>query len=729
VDPFESRRSALGRDRRLGFAARIGGSRLSSRDRDRGAPPLLRLAPRSTATIAAVQWPALLTLAVGVLLATQEGGFHGDAWYPAALFLLALLALTLTVAPPTREHRTRPLTRTLIALAAFGLWTLSSALWADVPAAAWDGANRAVLYGIVLALVTLRRWPVTEYLAALAIVAGGICAIAIVVLAEGALRAEPAALFVGGRLSAPVGYANATASLWLIGLWPALTLACERRLHWAARSFALGGACLLLETSLLSVSRGAVASVAVSAVLLVAVTDARWKVACAIAAVGGAMTLAAGPLLAVSGAATSDELDRALASALAAIAWTSGLVVCVGAVALILGRRAALATAPDARLAWRVRADRTIALLGAVVVVLVLVAIGNPAQWASASWHDFKTSGYTAVEGGAGRLTGSLGSGRYDFYRVAVDEFLERPLTGIGYENFQVPYLVHRRTDEAPRYPHSLAFGILSQLGLVGSALFVAFLGQALAIVRRALASAREQRLPVAGALCGFTVWFAHGLVDWLWEFPALGILAFSLLGLAMRGCEASSAAELPCEQPRRRWLEGPRANRVVVRTRAVRGLAVIAALAAAASFATLGIAARLTHASIDGAARDPALALARLEQASRLDVLNAAPLVTHGIIARRLGRSQVAKRSFREALDREPRNWFASLELGMLSADTGRRDAALALLARAERLNPRQKLIGEARRRVRRGQAVDPATIEQALFEDQRERIRRVAP
>src|SRR6476661_2695818 len=30
VDPFESRRSALGRDRRRGFAARIGGSRLST---------------------------------------------------------------------------------------------------------------------------------------------------------------------------------------------------------------------------------------------------------------------------------------------------------------------------------------------------------------------------------------------------------------------------------------------------------------------------------------------------------------------------------------------------------------------------------------------------------------------------------------------------------------------------------------------------------------------------
>jgi O-antigen ligase len=55
-----------------------------------------------------------------------------------------------------------------------------------------------------------------------------------------------------------------------------------------------------------------------------------------------------------------------------------------------------------------------------------------------------------------------------------VNEFRDHPVGGIGYESFQVPYLVHRRTDETPRYTRSLAFGILSQLGLVGVALFLA---------------------------------------------------------------------------------------------------------------------------------------------------------------------------------------------------------------------------------------------------------------
>jgi tetratricopeptide (TPR) repeat protein len=324
---------------------------------------------------------------------------------------------------------------------------------------------------------------------------------------------------------------------------------------------------------------------------------------------------------------------------------------------------------------------------------------------------------------------GLLGSGRYDYYRVALDEFRKRPLTGVGYESFQVAYLAQRRTDETPRFPHSLAFGVLSQVGLVGVALLLAFLGQALAMVRRALRDAGEQRLLVAGALAGFTVWFVHGLVDWLWEFPALGVLAFALLGLAMRGCAAAAEPEIPGRPSRRRLLEWPFARRRAIRARALRGAAAIAAVVVALSFATLGIAARHTQAGFEDALRDPAGALTELERASRLDVLSAAPLLTRGVIAQRLGDRRLAETSFRGALAREPRNWFANLELGVLSAATGRRAAALDLLGRAARLNPRETLIARARRRVAGGQTVVPGEIEQALFADQTRRVKSVMP
>ena len=675
---------------------------------------------RRASALATVQLPAWLTIAVGLLLATRDGGYAGATWYPAALFLLALLALTLSVAPPLKGEWTRSLSFALLALGALFVLALVSTSWSDVPGASWDGANKILLYGIVLAVVTLRPWPARAYAVALGLVAAGTAAIALGLIVVAAGRVHPADLFIGGRLSAPVGYPNATAGLWLIGLWPAVAMACHRGLHWAVRSAFFGVSCVLLEISLLSVSRGAVGAVALVALLFIAIMRVEWPALLAVVAVGAVALLASGPVLAVSAAPSAAALEHALPTALATIVWTSVLVACVAALALTVGARAAARLVePDARRAWPGRAKRLVGVLAGVAVVAALVSIGNPADWVSARWTDFKTSGYTQVHAGSARLTGSLGSGRYDFYRVALDEFRAHPIAGIGYENFQVPYLVDRRTDEAPRYTHGLAFAVLAQLGILGAALLLAFLAQMLALARRALAAASDRRILVAGALAGFGGWFVHGLVDWLWEFPALGILAFSLLGLAARGCPRGEPAESAAPQEHLEFVTSKRHP-----GRALRVTSALAALAAAGSFATLGIAARLTDASFEVAGDDPSLAIARLDRASRLDVLSAAPLLSRGILERRVGDPRRAEASFQSALRREPRNWFAQLELGMTLAARGRRQAALDHLGRAERLNPRQPLVDEVRRSVERRQVVDPAAVERTLSADQQSRL-----
>jgi hypothetical protein len=658
--------------------------------------------------------PALLAIAVGLLLAVYDGGFDGQHSYPAALFLLALLALGCVLAPPRPGAVPTTVLVALGALVAFALWALLSALWSDVPALAWDGANRIVLYAIVLALVALRRWPAGTFVVALGLVAAGLATIALGVLADSALSGDPARLFVDSRLNAPTGYANATASLWLIGVWPALALACGTRAALGLRAGSLGIACLLLEMSLLSVSRGALAATAVTALVFVALSGDRAKVLAGLAALAACALLAAGPLLAVSDAATDAELGRSLGSARAAIAWTCLLATAVAAAGILAGRRIADRTSAAQRAAWSRRAARASAALAALAATATLIAIGNPAAWVDGRWQDFTTSGYTKVGTGSQRITGSLGSGRYDYYRVALNEFAGHPLAGIGYGNFQVPYLVHRRTDEAPRYTHSLAFGVLSQLGLVGAALLVTFFAAALTEVRRGLAAARGRRTLAAGALCGFAVWFVHGLVDWVWEFGALGILAFALLGLAMRaGGRRSSDAPATRRAARRRM------------RRAYGAAGALATVAVAASFVVLGIAARLTHAALAEAPRDPAHARLRLDRAARLDRLAAAPLLTSGVLALRLGDRAAAEHAFERALEREPRNWFAELELGVLYAAAGDRERALRALAHAEHLNPRQRVIDDVREAVRRGEPVDPAEIERSLYEDQLTRAR----
>ena len=63
------------------------------------------------------------------------------------------------------------------------------------------------------------------------------------------------------------------------------------------------------------------------------------------------------------------------------------------------------------------------ALTGAVVAISV---IGNPVSWAGDRWSDFKEGRFEYERGGS-RLGEALGSNRYDFWRVAADEFEDSP--------------------------------------------------------------------------------------------------------------------------------------------------------------------------------------------------------------------------------------------------------------------------------------------------------------
>jgi hypothetical protein len=94
------------------------------------------------------------------------------------------------------------------------------------------------------------------------------------------------------------------------------------------------------------------------------------------------------------------DLEQALPAATLAIEWTSGLVGLLGAAAILLARRGALAVVPRAR--W------IKGLVAASAVALVLLNAGDTIGWAGDLWTDFKTAGYSDVPSGPGRLTGSL---------------------------------------------------------------------------------------------------------------------------------------------------------------------------------------------------------------------------------------------------------------------------------------------------------------------------------
>lgn len=669
------------------------------------------LEPRRVAALVAVL-PGLLVILAGLLLSLLDGGFATDAWSPVALFLLALLVVVLVVAPPERGERSGLFEAAVATYAAFCAWNYLSILWADVPGDAWDGANRAVLYGLAIAIAGLRPWSRMAATVALGLAVAGTSLIAVGTLLVGA-GDDTAKLFLEGRLAEPTGYANATADLWLIAFWPAVHLATVRTLSWPLRGLALAAATILVQTALLSQSRGAVVAFVVVAILYVVLAPRRWPSLLALLLPMALTAISWDVLVDVRTAATPAALGPALADAREVVFASALVSFVVGCAAALGGRRAAPSIV--------VRRDRLVragdlALAGIAVagVVAVGIAIGNPATWLDDRWEDFKTSGYSRVDDGGTRFGGSLGSNRYDFYRVALNEFADHPVAGIGADNFAVPYLRHRRSDEAPRYPHSFAMRVLAGLGAVGTLLFLGFLALIVLAIHRGTrrATGVETGLAVAAG-CGFSMWLVHGMVDWLWEFPTLGVLGFALLTVAARG--ETSAARLTAAEPREEPIVAPPSPLDSPVARA--GFA-LTALVVALSLALPGISARFTDSAYEGFGGDPELALSRLERASSLDFLGDEALVAKGVIARRLGRTSEARAALQHALDRVPKDWFAHFELGLLEAEAGRSAAALDSISRARALNPRQPLIREVQARAERGQQLSATSVERRLYQ-----------
>lgn len=641
--------------------------------------------------------PGLITIAAGVVLSVFEGGYSLTAWYTTGLFLLVLLALAVALESPPSMRLPRPIAWGLGAYAAFVAFNYLSIAWADVPGDAWAGANRALLFGLALAIAALRPWSRTAGRLGLGVAGVGLLLVAVGTLLVGALG-EPLDQFVAGRLSEPAGYANAVATLCLMGVFPLLYFAAAPVLGVPLRGLALGGATALVQISLLAQSRGGAFALAIVAVVYLVIVPQRFSVLLCMCVAGGLTAFSFDTLTDLVRVSNQVRFEDRLGEVLTTIAVSSAIATLVGALAALAAGRMAPVT-PKRRRAG----NWTVVAVGLAVALVALLAISNPVQWTEARWDDFRSSGYSKVEEGDNRFGGSLGSNRYDYYRVSLDEFADRPWGGLGSENFLVQYLEKRRSNEAPHFPHSLAIGLLGQLGLIGTGLFVAFLGCFLFTAARAMRRVESVEAGlIATALAIFGLWFVHGLVDWIWAFSGLGVIAFALLALAAR------SGERPAESQARPFM---------LHRKLVGPLAGIVALALAVSLALPGLAARYVSSAYDAfATGSPEVAFERLDRASDLDFLSAEPLVAKGILARRAGRPRLAREAFAEALDREPRNWFARLEHGMSLAQEGRRQAALGELRQARLLNPRQPLIPRLLDDVRAGKPVEPIAVEREL-------------
>jgi hypothetical protein len=684
--------------------------------------------------------PALAGLVLFIVWDTSQAGFPVTHWAPGGLILLALLGLTLAIVGPGLRQAPLAVKVALAALAAYTALSFLSILWAEVPGVAWEGANRTLLYLLVFALFA--GWSQHGESAALLLVFWVLAMIGLALFTWFHLdAASPSALrgmIPEGRLDYPSGYPNASAAQWLMAFWPALLLARSERLNWGLRGLLAGGAVLLAEVALLSQSRGSFYSVPVMLVLVFALLPGRVRTFALLVPVAAGIGAATPSLLHVgdnlsSGAVRPSLVHTAFAVALAAAAAVAA-VVALGAA---LESRAGLSEGTRRGVRRGVTAAAIAALL--LVVGGGLVAAGNPVTRVRHAWDSFK-GGYGGPSSGS-RLVGGLGSNRYDFYRVALDEFVHHPVLGIGADNFAQQYLAHGRSEETPHYPHSVELRVLAETGLLGALIALVGFGASL------MAGARAVRGPdplagtvAAAALSGFAYWVVHGSFDWFWEFAGLGAPAFALLGLAC-ALAPRPRARVPGKEPLSEGRPvpaqerlGPAETRAPGQERApsasarprrrmgpVRALGAVAGgivvLAAVCSLA----APWLSQLEVQSAAgiwtRAPATAYARLREASNLNPLSDEAFLVAGSIALRYGDLARADHEFALALGRTPGDAYATLERGAIASSRGEQRRGLSLLSAAQRLNPRDPLTRQALALARAGKRVDVGELNRVIL------------
>jgi len=628
-----------------------------TRDVEAAQPP-----PRSPLIAA----PAVFVIILLLLATVYHGAFYIRDWGPPAILVLGTL-LALQIAGGGLPLGGRWTKVMLAGIWGFAAWALISALWSTSPSAAWEGGARDLFYAglVTVPIVLVPRGRVLEALG-VGLVAG-ISALALLTLVR--MLAGEDGLFLAGRLDAPVGYRNATALLFALGFWPLLALAArgERRAFRAA-CFSLAVLCLAL--AFLTQSRGIVIGLGVGGVVALALGPERvrraWLAVLAVALLavfsGGLLT----PYHAFDGGqgiVEDGDISRA--------AWTTLLLMVVAfAVGLALALvDNGLRTGSEGMRFARLGARAGLGLIVVVGVIGALAAVGNPVSQARDKWDEFTANETVAT--GSTRYANVSGQ-RYDLWRVSLNAFADHPVAGVGEAAYPFEYYEHRHNDRNLDDPHGLPFQVLSELGLVGAGLMLAFLVGAAGtlVVRWRHVAAGRQRL-ASGLAASGAVLIGQSLVDWMWRIPGVTGLGLLCLGIAV------ALVLDPATAPPRRLPVGWRAATAA-------GLAV--AVVAVAVLYLSDFYVRQARAQADDS---PAKELSAARTASKLNPVSVVPWYLMASAHESQGQLAQARSDLLKALDKEPDNFATMGVIGDFYARQGRFRAARYWYRRALALNP----------------------------------------
>jgi O-antigen ligase len=344
-------------------------------------------------------------------------------------------------------------------------------------------------------------------------------------------------------------------------------------------------------------------------------------------------------------------------------------------VAALVWTAVAALTARAATIAGPITRRAPAAALVAVLVVAIAVGaatIHDPAHALSRQWDAF-TKLQTTSSQDTRFLSG--GGNRYDYWRIALDEFRGEPLRGTGAGSYQFAYFKQRRTSEDIRQPHSLELQALAELGIVGGLLVLAFVAAVLAgFGRRAV---RARRSPAdAGLLVAaggvFLVWLVHTSVDWIHLIPGVTGAALAAAAVLLAPWRATAAA---------------------TRGRLHKAVIAACALLVVAAGIFLGRATLADHhakAAQSSLASNPRAALTEAGKSLALNRDSISTQYTRSAAYARLNDYRDARGALLEALKVEPQNFVTWALLGDVAVRHGDRRLARTYYRTALRLNPR---------------------------------------
>jgi hypothetical protein len=625
----------------------------------------------------------LVVAGVVFAIAYANGGYSLSARSIVALsaWWAVLLSIVFAIWP------IRPIPRAAFVvgglLGAFALWTFVSMAWSPSNEATFNEFNRVSLYlaAFVVVVCAGTHSSVRTWLDALAVATAAVAAVALVSRCFPDVFPDRGfATFLPGqstRLSFPLGYWNGLGTFVALGLPVLLRVGATAR-RTAAAAAAIAAMPLIVSVIFLTSSRGGFAVAIVAALAAVALSPNRWRTL-ASAAVG-----VSGAAVTVVVIASRDEFtNSAVPTALVreqgrSVALYVALVcaLCAGVVAA--GRRLLAGTPYPPR--WVGRAALGVALAAATVVVVAL----HPIQ----RFETFKEPPHVARLASGdfvkAHLLSGNGSGRWQFWGAALDQWRTWPIGGEGAGTFESWWAQHGSFYYFLRDAHSLYVEVLGELGIVGFVLLVGAVLTPFVVGGRRYHRTRDldERVTLSTLLAVFAGWAVSLAIDWMWEMTIV-----SLVGIVCAAFICGSATDGSGADPRPR--DTRRSSSVSIAVVAVAWLLLWAQ--AIPLLTQIEI-----RASQRAASRNDLLnAYEAARKARNLQPWVASPYLQLALVAERGGALAPARRWIDQAVAREPRDWRLWLVSARLNLAAGRTEAAKRSLAQARRLNPRSPLFG----------------------------------